>query len=54
MIGGNEVFTVDNTKLASLQWFNDEIHGEVSTDFFHKRPVTYSKKVHSITAEDLF
>jgi ribonucleoside-diphosphate reductase beta chain len=54
MIGGKPVFAVDEYKLHDLQWFEDEIYGEVNTDFFHKRPVTYSKKVRSITAEDLF
>lgn len=54
MIGGKEVFELDNTKLESLKWFNDEIHAEVNTDFFHKKPVTYSKKVKPIKAEDLF
>lgn len=54
MIGGAKVFEVDQTKLAAVQWFNDEIYAEVNTDFFHKKPVTYSKKVKSIRAEDLF
>lgn len=54
MIGGRKVFEIDNAKLASVQWFNEEIYAEVSTDFFHKRPVTYSKKMQAITAEDLF
>jgi ribonucleoside-diphosphate reductase beta chain len=54
MIGGKPVFAVDNAVLNDLKWFDDELYGEVNTDFFHKRPVTYSKKVRSITAEDLF
>jgi ribonucleoside-diphosphate reductase beta chain len=54
MIGGDPIFDIDHEKLKDLQWFEDEILGEVSTDFFHKRPVTYSKKVQAITAEDLF
>lgn len=54
MIDGKKVFTVDTNKLKSLSWFNDEIYAEVNTDFFHKRPVTYSKKVQSIKEEDLF
>lgn len=54
MIGGDKVFEVDATKLAQLKWFEDEIHAEVNTDFFHKKPVTYSKKAKSIRAEDLF
>jgi ribonucleoside-diphosphate reductase beta chain len=54
MIGGNKVFEVDETKLRSLKWFDDEIYAEVNTDFFHKKPVTYSKKVQAIKAEDIF
>lgn len=54
MIGGHKVFEVDSEKLAQLKWFNDEIYAEVNTDFFHKKPVTYSKKVKAIRAEDLF
>jgi len=54
MIGGNKVFEVDLEKLNHLKWFNDEIHAEVNTDFFHKKPVTYSKKTKSIRAKDLF
>lgn len=54
MIGGKHVFDVDFEKLSQLRWFDEEIYLEVSTDFFHKKPVTYSKKVKSITEEDLF
>ena len=54
MIGGKSVFEVDTEKLKQLKWFNDEIYAEVNTDFFHKKPVTYSKKTQAIRAEDLF
>ena len=54
MIGGKPVFEVDKEKLVQVKWFNDEIHAEVNTDFFHKKPVSYSKKMKAITAEDLF
>jgi ribonucleoside-diphosphate reductase beta chain len=54
MIGGKSVFTVDENKLSNLNWFNEEILADVHTDFFHKRPVTYSMKIKSITEEDLF
>lgn len=54
MIGGEPVFDIHKPTLQKLRWFEDEMLAEVNTDFFHKRPVTYSKKVQSITAEDLF
>jgi ribonucleoside-diphosphate reductase beta chain len=54
MIGCEKVFTVDKAKLEQVKWFNDELLAEVSTDFFHKKPTTYSKKSQAITAEDIF
>lgn len=54
LVGGHPVFDVDEEKLSQVKWFIDEIYAEVSVDFFHKKPVTYSKKVKSIKAEDLF
>lgn len=54
MIGGEKVFDVNSEVLAQLKWFNDEIYAEVNTDFFHKKPVTYSKKMQAIQAEDIF
>ena len=54
MIGAEKVFDVDEEKLVSLKWFDDEIYAEVNTDFFHKKPVTYTKKSQAIKAEDLF
>lgn len=54
MIGGKPIFETNKEILKELQWFNDEIYAEVNTDFFHKRPVSYSKKTQAITAEDIF
>jgi ribonucleoside-diphosphate reductase beta chain len=54
MIGGSKIFEVDSNKLEQLKWFDEEIHAEVNTDFFHKKPVTYSKKMQAIKAEDIF
>jgi ribonucleoside-diphosphate reductase beta chain len=54
MIGGKGPFAVDQEKLNNLRWFIEEIDSEVSTDFFHKKPVTYSKKTQAITANNLF
>lgn len=54
MIGGQPVFEVEQEEVAKLLWFEEEIHTPVNVDFFNQRPVTYSKKVQSFTAEDLF
>lgn len=53
-IGGSSLFTVDNNKLASLQWFKDEISGYIRNDFFNTQSTNYSKKTASITEDDLF
>jgi len=53
-IGGKRIFEVDAGILEKLKWFDEEIYAEVNTDFFHKKPVTYSKKMQAITAEDIF
>lgn len=54
MIGGKPVFEVDPKKIEQLKWFDEEIHAEVNTDFFNKKPTSYSKKVQAITESDLF
>ncbi len=54
LIGGEPVFSVDERKLSNLQWFEDEIYAQVNTDFFHKKPVSYSKRLQSFKEEDLF
>lgn len=55
MIDVGPVFpTVEMALLEPLRWFDEEMHADISTDFFHKRPVTYSKMTKSITSGDLF
>ena len=54
MIGCPAAFVPDQNLLKDVAWFNEELHVEVNSDFFNKKPVTYSKKVQSITAGDLF
>lgn len=54
MIGGEPIYEVDPSVIKRLQWFEDEILSDVNTDFFNKKPTSYSKKTQSITAGDLF
>lgn len=54
MVGVGPVFDTDPNLLAATRWFVEEIHTEAKTDFFHKRPVQYSKFSKPISAEDLF
>jgi len=53
-IGFKPVFEVDNDILESAMWFEEELHGNNMTDFFHSRPVEYSKKSQSFDENDLF
>jgi ribonucleoside-diphosphate reductase beta chain len=54
LVGGKSLFEVDNKVVKNLKWFDEESTTDISTDFFHKKPVTYSKKLQSITEGDLF
>lgn len=54
MIGGPVVFEVNQDRLQSLRWFDEELKTDVAADFFNKKPTTYSKKTKSITSQDLF
>lgn len=53
-IGGESVYEVNSELLKELKWFEDELYAEVNTDFFHKKPVTYSKNVQAFDPDDLF
>lgn len=54
LIGCTNIFEIDEEKLKVIYWFIEESLTDVNTDFFYKKPVTYSKKVQSVTASDLF
>ena len=53
-IGFKAVFEVDESLLESTMWFEEELLGNNMTDFFHSRPVEYSKKSQSFDEDDLF
>ena len=53
-IGLPKPFEVDSTILESTMWFEEELLGNNMTDFFHSRPVEYSKKSQSFSEDDLF
>lgn len=48
------VFEIDNELLGKTKWFEEELLGNNMTDFFHSRPVEYSKKSQSFDESDLF
>lgn len=54
MIGGEKVFDIDKKKLQPLKWFVEEIYAQSNTDFWHQKPVNYSKKKQAIKADNLF
>jgi len=47
-------FETDKELLKDITWFNEELLGNNMTDFFHSRPVEYSKKSQSFSEDDLF
>jgi len=54
-IGIKPVFDdIDKDMLNKTTWFDEDVLGNTSTDFFQKRPTEYSKKDKSFGEEDLF
>jgi len=53
-IGYDKVFEVDESAISETRWFEEQILGNNMTDFFHSRPVEYTKCSQSFDAEDLF
>jgi ribonucleoside-diphosphate reductase beta chain len=53
-IGFDSAFDVDTSLLEDTMWFEEELLGNNATDFFHSRPVEYSKNSQTFDAEDLF
>ena len=53
-IGFHSAFEVDTSLLKDTMWFEEELNGNNATDFFHSRPVEYSKNSQTFNADDLF
>ena len=53
-IGFAPTFNVDTSLLEDTMWFEEELMGNNATDFFHSRPVEYSKNSQTFDADDLF
>lgn len=53
-IGFERAFDVDKDILKKTRWFEEQVLGNNSSDFFHAKPVEYSRKSKSFAAEDLF
>ena len=53
-IGFEPAFDVETSILEDTMWFEEELMGNNATDFFHSRPVEYSKNSQTFDADDLF
>ena len=53
-INFKKAFEIDKALLKDTMWFEEELLGNNATDFFHTRPVEYSKNSQTFDAEDLF
>jgi ribonucleoside-diphosphate reductase beta chain len=53
-IGFPTVFDVDKKLLVNTVWFEEELLGNNATDFFHTRPVEYTKNSQTFDVDDLF
>jgi ribonucleoside-diphosphate reductase beta chain len=53
-IGFAAPFTLDNALLAQTDWMDEKVLGNSATDFFHQRPVEYSKGHASFDEDSLF
>lgn len=48
------VYDIDQSLISQTDWFDETLLGNTSTDFFHSRPVEYSKNNKSFDPEELF
>lgn len=53
-IGIEPVFDIDPDLINECMWFEEELHGNSMADFFHTRPISYSRNDKSYTEDDLF
>lgn len=53
-IGMGEPFELEEAMVNKTTWMDEEVYASSLTDFFHKKPIDYSKKTKSITENDLF
>ena len=54
MIKFPKVFEINKELISHTKWFEEELLGNNMTDFFHSRPVEYSKKNQSFSESDIF
>ena len=53
-IGMEKAFEIDPSVREETLWMEEEVYASALTDFFHKKPIDYSKKMKTYNEEDLF
>lgn len=53
-IGYGKMFEVDEELIAKTAWFDEQVLGSNQSDFFHSRPVEYSRAGKCFAVEDIF
>lgn len=53
-IGYKKIFEIDDNLLKRTTWFDEEVMGNMQTDFFASRPTEYAKSNKSFDADELF
>lgn len=53
-IGYDPIFDADQETISETSWFDEQVLGNNSSDFFHSRPTEYSRHSQSFSEEDLF
>jgi ribonucleoside-diphosphate reductase beta chain len=53
-IGMETTFDIDPKLREETLWMEEEVYASALTDFFHKKPTEYSKKMKTYNEEDLF
>jgi ribonucleoside-diphosphate reductase beta chain len=48
------IFELDMELDKKTAWMDEEVYASALTDFFHKKPIDYAKKMKAFNAEDLF
>lgn len=53
-IGYEKIFDVDENLISKTVWFDEQVLGSNQSDFFHSRPVEYSRAGKCFDVEDIF
>lgn len=53
-IGMGTTFEIDPEIRKETLWMEEEVYASALTDFFHKKPIDYSKKMKTYNEDDLF